>query len=357
MLDVDKIRTQVQRNCDISDSKHAGLFSVCGLALRLRDLYKWDNGLAPWVERDAGEVLNWIGDRETLWETLEDKTYGPIHVNEKIYDPFDTDGINRVLTRHGIFYGAGFGRSLKPTFLLSRIQQEKTINGYSVYILGQEMARDLFTVPAFVQDNGIIVRSQAAQTFLWDAILYVTKSARPALARALKSYGLYLNQLNDLKKQLETISEIEAEIYIYHELGELQDTDFNQDVWREIIATYPHTAIELFARGVKDLLADTNAHGSLQYILKERRISSLAFYVAFMEGLPKKLFSAMVDAFEDFLKSGNWSAIEAAVAEGYHTAKTYANAMMRIFETGKLKKDYQWAEQEMTQQLLKPLGL
>jgi hypothetical protein len=76
-----------------------------------------------------------------------------------------------------------------------------------------------------------------------------------------------------------------------------------------------------------------------------------------MEGLPKKLFSAMVDAFEDFLKSGNWSVVEAAVAAGYRTAKTYANAMMQIFETGKLKSDYRWAEQEIMQRLLKPLGI
>ena len=61
MLDIEKIKNQVQRNCDISDSKHAGLFSVCGLALRLRDLYKWDNGLAPWVEKGLfwGRSLFW----------------------------------------------------------------------------------------------------------------------------------------------------------------------------------------------------------------------------------------------------------------------------------------------------------
>ncbi len=38
VLELDAIISQVLRNCSISDSQHAGLYSVCGLALRLRDL-------------------------------------------------------------------------------------------------------------------------------------------------------------------------------------------------------------------------------------------------------------------------------------------------------------------------------
>ena len=60
MFDIDGIIEQVRRNCTICDSRHAGLFSVCGLAMRLRDLYKWEMGLEPWVERDSAEVLKWI---------------------------------------------------------------------------------------------------------------------------------------------------------------------------------------------------------------------------------------------------------------------------------------------------------
>jgi hypothetical protein len=58
------------------------------------------------------------------------------------YEPFDTIGINDVLVPHGIFYGAGYGRSLKPTFLLSKIKQKNKINGFKVFVLGEELARD-----------------------------------------------------------------------------------------------------------------------------------------------------------------------------------------------------------------------
>ncbi len=61
---------QVLQNCDISDAYHSGLYSICGLALRLRDLYKWEKQLPPWEERDSSEILDWIDAKETRWEVL-----------------------------------------------------------------------------------------------------------------------------------------------------------------------------------------------------------------------------------------------------------------------------------------------
>ena len=61
---------QIRHNCSISDCRYAGTYSVCGLALRLRDLYKWENGLEPWVEEDSSVVLEWIGEKEEEWDKL-----------------------------------------------------------------------------------------------------------------------------------------------------------------------------------------------------------------------------------------------------------------------------------------------
>ncbi|MEJ2658563.1 MAG: hypothetical protein P8012_15455 [Desulfobacterales bacterium] len=49
MFKISDIADQVLFNCNITDSQHAGLYSICGLALRLRDLYKWENRLEPWT--------------------------------------------------------------------------------------------------------------------------------------------------------------------------------------------------------------------------------------------------------------------------------------------------------------------
>ena len=70
-MDADQLNVlirQVLQNCDISDAYHSGLYSICGLALRLRDLYKWEQGLDPWDERDSSEILDWIESKENKWE-------------------------------------------------------------------------------------------------------------------------------------------------------------------------------------------------------------------------------------------------------------------------------------------------
>jgi hypothetical protein len=57
MIAIETITNQVLLNCNIADSQHAGLYSICGLALRLRDLYKWENGLDPWIENEVAMRL------------------------------------------------------------------------------------------------------------------------------------------------------------------------------------------------------------------------------------------------------------------------------------------------------------
>ena len=68
MFDLNGIVSQVLENCNISDSQHAGVYSICGLALRLRDLYKWEKGLEPWVEDDSVEILECSVQRKLAQE-------------------------------------------------------------------------------------------------------------------------------------------------------------------------------------------------------------------------------------------------------------------------------------------------
>jgi hypothetical protein len=51
------------------------MYSICGLALRLRDLFKWEKGLPPWEERDSSEVLEWIEAKENTWEQYTENEY------------------------------------------------------------------------------------------------------------------------------------------------------------------------------------------------------------------------------------------------------------------------------------------
>ena len=357
MLHLEDIAGQVLNNCDISDSQHAGFYSICGLALRLRDLYKWEKGIDPWVEKDSSEILDWIEGKEEKWDKLTESHFETITFLGNTYDPFDTEKINAVLESYGVLYGSGYAYSLKPTFFLAKIEDKKEIDGYTVYILGRELARDLMTIPALSQDDSVLIRREPARLFFWDQVLYLKKSGRFALQYALANYGLNDRNLIGIQQSLEKIVTDEMERYIYHELGEIQDTKFNRQTWREIIATYPHTPIELLARSVKDLLADTNDFGTLRFIIRERKASSLAFYVAFLDGLMKELFPEIRPAFKKFIKTKDWHIINDAVETGYLTAQNYAEKMSHIHQRGKQMNNVKWAEKKMAKDLLKPLGV
>ena len=357
MLHLKDLTGQVLNNCDISDSQHAGFYSICGLALRLRDLYKWEKGIDPWVEKDSSEILEWIEDKEEKWDKLTASHFEEITVLGNTYDPFDTKKINAVLESYGFIYGSGYAYSLKPTFFLAKIDDKKEINGYTVYILGRELARDLMTLPALSQDDSVLIRREPARLFFWDQVLYLKKSGRSALRYALANYGVSDKDLKGIRQSLEKIVADEMERYIYHELGEIQDTIFNRHTWQEIIATYPHSPIELLARSVKDLLADTNDFGTLRYIIRERKASSLAFYVAFLDGLMKELFPEIRPAFNQFTETKDWDVINDAVDTGYLTARAYAEKMSQIYQRGKQKNDVRWAKKKMARELLAPLGV
>lgn len=357
MLEIETVKDQVLHNCDITDSQHAGLYSICGLAMRLRDLYKWEQDLEPWIEKDSTEILEWIEAKEQTWDALADKKYNEIEILGTKFDPFDVEKINTVLEPYGFLYGGGLARGLKPTFFLAAIEDKKVINEYPVYILGHELARDLLTLPALTQGNCILIRQEAAKLFLWDQIFYIKKSGRKALRVALEHYGLQDQNPQALHANLERIVAAETDTYIYHELGELQDTVFDRDIWRQVIAAFPHTVIEFLTRTVKDLLADTNEHGTLRHIIRKRKTASLAFYVAFLEGLLKEMFPEIIEAFQDFKHTHNWDVVDQAVADGYKTAEYYTEAISTIFLEGRQKYDNKWIENEMAVRLLRPLGV
>ncbi len=160
-----------------------------------------------------------------------------------------------------------------------------------------------------------------------------------------------------LQQNLARICEAEIETYIYHELGEMRDTVFDRDIWRGIVSTFPHTPIELLARSVKDILADVNEYGTLRHITSQRKTSSMALYVAFLDGLRKVLLPELFEAFEGFVGSGDWGLLEQAISHGYNTAKHHAEVMCSTYKEGKQKDDMEWVQNEIKEQLLIPLGV
>jgi hypothetical protein len=357
MLDSKDLIDQIRYNCSISDCRYAGTYSVCGLALRLRDLYKWEKGLEPWVEEDSSVVLEWIGEKEEEWNKLEGEEFAGITTAGKTFDPFDAEGLNAVVVPHGLFYGAGYVQGLKPSFLLADLVETRQVEGFPVYVLGREHARDLLTVPALSRDSSILMRKESARIFLWNLIFFLKKSSREALRFALETYGVPDNHPKALKENFARICEDEVEAYIYHEVGELKDTDFDREVWRGLIAAFPHTIIEFFVRALKDMLADTNDYGKLRYIIQKRKAASLALHAAFLDGLRRMLFPELVEAFREFKENRSWELVERARLDGYGTARERAQLITEIYRAGKQKEDMAWAGREIEKTVLGPLGI
>ena len=128
------------------------------------------------------------------------------------------------------------------------------------------------------------------QFAVWPYDFYINKSGRRALGYALHQMGLKENDRRAWQSNLVDMTHEMMGIYMHHEMGELTGNVFDRDVWQEMIAAYPRSSVELFARAIKDILADTGKRGTLNYILAEHRSASLGFYVAFREGMLKTLF-------------------------------------------------------------------
>ena len=339
VLDIDDLKHQILHNCNVTDAQHAGIYSVCGLVMRLRDLYKWEHRLQPWQDDEPGKVLDWIGEKEELWETLMTASFETIRCNGQRHDAFDTASINTLIEPNDLYYGAGYAHSLKPTFFLADIQHSDTISGHTIVTTGREHARDLLTLPAFSQNGHVVLRTEAAKMFLWDQILYLGQSGRRALEYAAAACGLPDASNASLRKDFERIWTVQKSIYVRHEIGELEESVFDRAAWRQILAEYPHSAVELLVRSLKDILADTGPNGVLAHICEHFNNAGLGLYLAFGNGIHRMLTKSLICAFDAFLKDHQWQRIQDAAETIRQEAADYARMVIDLYREAEAQGD------------------
>lgn len=356
MFDLERLTGEVQQNCDISDARYAGLYSLCGLALRLRDLYKWERHRPPWEEDASGAVLDWIDVRERRWEALQNAELMPLTLNGGRLEAFHTAAINRLLEPRGLFYGAGYGRGLKPCFFLARIARRYVMDGHTVYELGAELARDLQTLPALTQDDAVVVRREAATLYVWDQMFYINPSGKPFLADALRQAGLPDAQPDTLRRHLPEIVSRQLETFVGHEIGELQEDVFPPGLWREMIAALAHTPAELLLRALKDILADTGPAGTLARIAAGERRAALAFFLAFFDGLGRALFPELRRAFAPLVATGDWLGFRKQIAAVHDRCAAMASSVSALYREGLQRGDLDWVGEEIRRRHLDALA-
>ncbi|MFH0933075.1 MAG: hypothetical protein V1832_02000 [Nitrospirota bacterium] len=331
MIDLKALISSVKKNCTVSDATYWGYYSLCGLLLRLRELYRSERGLRPWERINQEEISEWISERENLWKELEGKGFEDIITGEQVYDPFEVERINAVLEKENLLYSAGYGIHMKPSFFLADLLSKKKVEGHVVYIAGHEYARDLAHYPATLQDGIIFARVDTTRHLLWEKFEELRlRGPKGSLAFAFSRYGIKPEDESseDLYRRMFQVAFAEVETYIYHELGEAFEATRLGGEWDDLLVDFSGTKIEVFARGVKDLLSDTAETGMIRHIIENRKEGSLGFYIVFLGGYRKPLFPEIIKAFEGFVESGDWGLIEDARKAGYGKAEVCAERLL-----------------------------
>ena len=350
---------EIQLNCDISDAKDHGIYSMCSMVLKLRNLYKWEQNIEPWSEPESADLLDWIEAKENYWATIADKSFSPLTGQDQNISPDNLDEVNNALGNNGLLYGAGYGRSLKAIFFVAEKLEQDFIEGCPIIILGKERAREMASPFAMVQDGIIIIRKEALRFFLWDQIQELRSSCRSAFRHALMSYGLITDGILDqqlFKSSLDTIVEEEMNLFIYHEVGEILQQTFDTATFQTIISRFPSSILEFVCRAIKDILADTHPRGLLAYVIREQRESSLSFYIGFLDGLRKKLFPEIFETWEFFVEKKDWQQIELARQACWEKNLQFAEKIMGLSQMFETHHDDDF-QSEFNRQILLPLDL
>jgi len=353
MLEVNSIASQVKYNCDISDARYWGFYSPCALLLRLRDLFKIERGLKPWARVDHQEIGEWISKKEEQWRELETFDFQEIEINGRKYKPFDIKGINSLLLREGLLYGAGYGNFLKPAFLLARLfrpggfaeaNRKTRIGKYNIYFSDRELACDLSDAPAMLQGNTIIARRETTRHLLWGRFEEMSsKRHAGALRNAFSEYGIFreTQRLSEgrLERLFTKIADDELSTYVHHEIGEASQRRLLGRWWKELLLKLPYSRAQLFIRALKDVLSDTCPRGMLSHIIRYKKAGSLSFYVAMLGGFRRRIFPDIVPIYDEFIKAHNWSLIDKARMEGYRRARRYVKTLKAMMDKGEVSQE------------------
>jgi hypothetical protein len=300
----------------------AGHFSLCGLLLRLRNLYKWERGLPPWREEDAAPMLEWVSQREDLWLELLDQEPRSLSLEGQDLDPFDTASLNARLTPLGLVYGAGRVGGLLPAFFLGHLEQSFTLEGMQVWQVGRELGRDILFLPGLRQGGHIYLRREPLGYLLWDKLADPRPSQVRFVQIGLEGYGLDLREVlaRPSWEVLEPVMQGELLAVAWHELGEAAAGQQAAGLLQWALSRHPLSEVEHFTRGVKDLLADTGPRGRLAHIIAARALGALGLYPAWLAGFPRLLFPEIDQAVLDFAQDGDWGRIEIARQAGWQRA-------------------------------------
>ncbi|MGW8272811.1 MAG: Sfum_1244 family protein [Thermodesulfovibrionales bacterium] len=333
-MDIRRVSEQVKRNCNIGDARSWGYYSVCGLLLRMRELYRQESALAPW-QPVGNEALSWVAQRESLWQTLQDSELVGIDIGPVQFDPLDVAGINRALNGHGFVYGGGYGLFLEPTFFLARLIGLGHVEQYRVYYAGEELVRGISAAPAMLQGKEIFIRYEPLEAVLWDRYQQLRGRKQPCqLREAFAPFGIDAAEesFDTLQKKMRTMSLAAGELLVRHEHAEAVE-DGGGHAWLGVLGGCSDKLVEVYLRGIKDVVADNSEVGPVKWIVLQRDFASLGLYMALLDGVRKELCPEISAAFNAFVEKSDWSLIDEARESCYRRGKDLTGRIVALWNS------------------------
>ena len=307
----DPLIDAVRANCAISYARHAHEMTMCVYLLAMRELYRWEQGLALMTPLPRARVGAWLAEREAQWSALEDASYRPLPLGGAEVDPYDVARVNEVLVPDGLVYGAGVGRRGKPQFFVAALERDERRNGTRVLVAGREHARDLDAAPAALRGDTMYIRQETLARVLSEkAEAWSAKRGDGALKAALDAHGVRTGSADALAAMVAA----ETETLILHELGEREAGGILGPGWEEALSACDRREAGAFLRAVRDHLADCLV--TLPALVGRGADASLHLWFADLDGVRRDLFPRAIDAYREWCGGDEGRALDAAIAEG-----------------------------------------
>ena len=297
----------VQHNCNIVDAKYAGNYTLCTYLMKMREYCRWDKGYSYTHKLSKEEVGEWVTERESLWDDLDEQNFAPLDIDGVKFDPFDTDAINASLHKYGLVYSGGIGARSVPHFFLGRLDETQSFNDHQLVIASEECARDLSSPPAMTLENKIFIRKESIRRMLWEKLQeWQWNKLQNAASRAFSYYDF-----SNINTALDDMTEVESQAIILHERGEIETADILGAEWKSLLGNVSSVRLDLLLRAVKDFYADTLI--VMPALIEKHNHASIHFYAANMSPLRKQLSPSFTQNYqlwcddEDFQHLIKWS--------------------------------------------------
>ena len=321
-----EVSQTVQHNCHIADALYAGDYTLCIYLLKMREFYRWEQGLPYNSLIENRSVGEWLREREALWNSLENNEFEPVIVDAKAFDPFDTDAINQALKPYDLVYSGGVGLKTKPHFFLGKLHDRHEVDNYTVYISSNEYARDLTAPPAMALGQTIFIRRESLKRMLWEKLEeWRWNKPANAMARAIAHY----NFNSDVDAALDAMTENELHSALLHEIGEVEAGQWLGEDWEKMLAELPRCKAEIMLRALRDHLAD--ALSTLPSLVEQEKTASLHFYFANLNAMRKHMYPSLLVAYQQWHDNGNIKSLKKQIEQGRDHWQSLAEETLELY--------------------------